>query len=96
MVKLSGEQIKAMIEKASGLELELVWIPRIMDNQTREEIDTESTRERNDIGLNAFDGKTIGAYFAKIRDGRHLNQKQIEISRKKLVKYAKQYSEMTA
>lgn len=93
---LSPEKVKEMIKVASPIEFEIVWIPRIMENQTEDERASMTTTESNGKGLNAFDAKTITAYFKKIKSGRHLTPKQVEITRKKLMKYSSQYSAMTA
>jgi hypothetical protein len=94
MTELTAQKVKELIEKATPLELELVWIPKIMRNQTTEEVSAEQTIEFNNIGLNAWDGPCITAYYFKIKDGMHLTDEQATIARKKLIKYAKQYVEL--
>lgn len=96
MAQLSKQKIKEMIQNAKPLELELVWIPKIMENQTEDERYQESTIEYNEKGLNAFDAKTISYYFNQIKSGSHLTPEQVEKARVKLVKYAGQYAAMTA
>jgi hypothetical protein len=93
---LTAIQVRNMIAKATAAEIEIVFIPRIMINQTEDEISTLETRHNNSIGLNAFDAKTITSYYKIVKSGRHLSEEQIEKAKVKLLKYSKQYAEMTA
>lgn len=88
---------KDMIANASILELELVWIPRIMVRQTREEVSIEATKEQNGVGLNGVDAGYITNLYKQItEDKRHLTIKQAAAARRILKKYAKQYVEIAA
>jgi hypothetical protein len=93
---LTATQVKAMIAKATPAEIEIIFIPRIMANQTEDEISTFETRHNNSMGLNAFDAKTITNYFKIVKSGRHLSEEQVEKAKIKLIKYAGQYAAMTA
>ncbi len=42
--------IQTSIMSATTMELELVWLPRIMENQTKDEIDERRTHHENNIG----------------------------------------------
>lgn len=65
-LKEDKERIQGMIDKTSALELELVWIPRIMERQTDQEIDANKTIEHNDVGLNGVDAVFISDIFDKV------------------------------
>ncbi len=71
-MSLDQTTIKEMITECSSDELELVWIPRIMDNQTRDEIDYRNTLERNGMGLNGRDAPFITDLYNTVLNGRHL------------------------
>lgn len=86
-------KIKEMISNASSLELELIWIPRIMKNQTCGEIESNRTLEYNGTGLNGCDAHSISFYYQMIQKGYHLREDQAEDARKKLAKYSRQYVE---
>jgi hypothetical protein len=94
MGKYTEEKIRDMIKTATRADIELVWIPKIMECQTDEEQDSESTTDHNNIGLNAFDAKPITNYHKKIIAGKHLGQDQVKDARNRLEKYAKQYAAM--
>lgn len=88
------QKIEGMILKSSGLELELVWIPKIMAKQTSSEVQISATKEKNLVGLCAYDAPIISSFYHQIQDGKHLSIKQTEVARKKLSHYWKQYAGM--
>jgi hypothetical protein len=90
-IKADKEKVQGMIDRASALELELVWIPKIMSKQTSREIYVGSTIEYNEIGLSGFDGHFISDIYRKIQEGGHLTEGQAKASRRVLRKYWKQY-----
>ncbi|MBC2746239.1 MAG: hypothetical protein HF975_04385 [ANME-2 cluster archaeon] len=87
-------EIKTQVSQASGHELELVWIPKIMEHQTQDEEISESTIELNGKGLNAFDAGLITSLYHQVQAGNHLTPKQVSAARKVLPKYAGQYRQM--
>lgn len=89
-------KVKEMIGKASALELELVWIPKIMERQTWAEVAANQTNENNGAGLNGHDAEYITNLFKQIRAGKHLTEKQAAAASKALGKYAGQYASMMA
>ena len=91
---MNKNRIREMIEKAVPLEIELMWIPRIMERQTASEIAIEATREKNMVGLNGRDAPFVTSIFHQIQDGKHLTIKQIASIKKILPKYAGQYLQM--
>jgi hypothetical protein len=93
---LTKEEIKGHIKKAKPEEIEIVYIPLIMRNQTPEEVQDEATKEQNGKGLNAFDATSISKYHRILQKGGHLTPAQIEKARNTLIKYAGQFAEMTA
>jgi hypothetical protein len=88
------EKLQSMVDKASALELELVWIPKIMSKQTSSEIMRGDTIETNKVGLSGYDGRYISSIYNRIQDGQHLSENQASASRKILRKYWKQYHGM--
>jgi hypothetical protein len=90
---LNKDNITTMINKASHFELELVWIPKIMRNQTHDEVRDERTEEYNGIGLNGVDATFVTSVFKQIQAGKHLSFKQAESLKKMLPKYWRQYAQ---
>jgi regulator of replication initiation timing len=88
------QQIQSMIQKASALEMELVWIPKIMARQTQQEQAVERTIEHNEVGLNGYDASFVSSIYRQIQQGAHLTNKQFEMVRRTLLKYWKQYASM--
>ena len=91
---MNKNQIKDKISQASGPEMELVWIPEIMKNQTRDEQACGMTIEVNHVGLNAYDADLITSLSRQVTSGDHLTIKQLSAARKVLPKYAAQYQAM--
>lgn len=91
MLKAQKIYVKEIIAKASSLELELIWIPKIMKNQTVEEVYTGQTTEVNEMGLSGYDAPFITSVYDQIQEGNHLTNKQKEAVSKILQKYWKQY-----
>lgn len=91
MLKAQKIYVKEIIAKASSLELELIWIPKIMKNQTVEEVYTGQTTEVNEMGLSGYDAPFITSVYDQIQEGNHLTNRQKEAVSKILQKYWKQY-----
>ena len=87
--------IKEKISKATGLELELVWIPKIMQNQTADEVQAQDTIECNGKGLNGRDAPFISDLATRIATSGHLTPNQAQAVRRILPKYAGQYVSMS-
>lgn len=90
-IEADKEKIQGMVDKASALELELVWIPKIMSKQTSSEIMRGDTIEVNEIGLSGYDGRFISDIYNRIQSGSHLTEGQAKACRRVLRKYWKQY-----
>lgn len=88
---IDKETVQKMIEKASTLELELFWVPKIMRNQTSEELDARQTIEHNNVGLNGVDARFMSSVYEQIIKGKHMSMKQESAVKKTLYKYWKQY-----
>lgn len=93
-IKADKEKVQGMVDRASALELELVWIPKIMARQTSDEIRRGDTFETNKIGLSGYDGRYISSIYERIQRGEHLTENQSSATRKILRKYWKQYKSM--
>lgn len=85
------ERITEMIQKASSLELKLVWIPRIIEKQTQDELEAEETKHKNDVGLSGVDGRVVCSMFHQTQFGKDLTPRQIIALKRILPKYWKQY-----
>jgi len=90
-IKQDKEKVQGMVDKASALELELVWIPKIMARQTYEEVRREDTFETNKVGLSGYDGRFISEIYNRLKSGSHLSENQAVAIRRVLRKYWKQY-----
>lgn len=64
------QKIQGMVEKASSLELELVWIPRIMEKQTEVEVRQGETIEHNLVGLSGVYGRFISDIHSQVLRGK--------------------------
>lgn len=58
--------------------------------QTKDEKEASATRERNNVGFNAFDADFLTSVCKQLITKGSLSPKQKEVSRKKLKKYRKQ------
>jgi len=87
-------KLQSLIDRATCLELELVWIPRIMRNQTYDELAAGETIRNNGIGLSGVDGAFVSDIYKQVLAGKHLSEKQASATRKILRKYHKQYADM--
>lgn len=85
------ERIATMIQNASSLELKLVWIPKIVEKQTQDEIESEETKHKNDVGLSGIDGRIVCSMFHQTQFGKDLTSRQITSLKRILPKYWKQY-----
>jgi len=87
-------KLQSLIDSATCLELELVWIPRIMSRQTYDEVKAGETIRNNGIGLSGVDGTFISDIYKQVLAGKHISNKQASATRKILRKYWKQYADM--
>jgi len=88
------EEIAKKISEASVIEMELVWLSKIMGNQTDEEMQKHAAIEDNRIGLNGTDAPYVTSLYDQVRSGKHLSEKQVTILRRILPKYKRQYYRM--
>ncbi len=88
------ERIQSLLMIATSAELELVWLPKILSNQTDDEIKERRTIKENKVGLNGSDAPIVTSIYSGIRAGRHLSDGQARYLRKVLPKYWRQYSKM--
>ena len=88
------EEIAKKISEASALEFELIWLPKIIDNQTDDEKSKLCTTMKNNTGLNMMDAHYVMGVYNKVKSGVHLSDKQVDILRKILPKYKRQYARM--
>lgn len=85
-------KIRGMINNASNLELELIWLKKIANNQTDDEIEEYRTMIDNGIGANKPDSFFIAYTYKLIEKGYHLTDEQAVKLRKILPKYWRQYA----
>jgi hypothetical protein len=70
--KLDGkkEVIRKMIDDATPYELEVVWLPRIIENQTADEVVDKTTNHHNGMGLSAFDAEFVTSIYEQTKGGK--------------------------
>jgi len=85
IIEQKKQHIRTLIDKASALEIEIVWMPRIMANQTDLEQIKGDTIERNSIGLSGVDGAFISDVYEQVRSGKHLSGGQDQAVKKVLM-----------
>lgn len=88
------EEIAKKISNASALEFELVWLPKIIENQTDDEKQKLCTTAKNGSGLNMTDAPYVTHIYNKVKSGVHLSERQADVLRKILPKYKRQYARM--
>ena len=84
-------EIEKKISSASIPELELVWLPKIIENQTEGEMKKFATVLDNGIGLNRSDAPYATRLYYQVKSGKHLDNIQADRLRKMLPKYKRQY-----
>jgi len=87
-------KLQSLIDRSTCIELELVWIPRIMSRQTYDELRAGETIRNNGIGLSGVDGAFISDIYKQVLAGKHISEKQASATRKILRKYWRQYAAM--
>jgi len=92
--KISKDQLKLLLRSASRESLESFLIPKIMERQTTDELETKATKDANGMGLNSHDAPIITKFHNLIMSGNHLDSDQVNYARKLLPKYAGQYLEI--
>lgn len=88
---MDKNQVQNLIRNSKDYELEIIWIPKIMGNQTSEELESHSTLFYNKVGLNGRDAGFISSLYEQIQNGKHLTHNQVVACHKVLPKYWKQY-----
>lgn len=70
--KLDGKKeiIRKMIDEATPYELEVVWLPRIIENQTADEVVDKTTNHHNGMGLSAFDAEFVTSIYEQTKGGK--------------------------
>ena len=66
----------------------------IYARQTADEQSSEQTRHHNGVGFSAFDAPFLSSLALQLCQGRTLSVRQMEISRKRIQKYARQLAEV--
>ena len=71
-----------------------LWVIRgllaIYNNQTSDEKSAGATRYENGIGFSGCDSEILSSFAKFYQERKFLSKKQIEIARKRIVKYRKQ------
>lgn len=62
----------------------------IFNNQTSDEKQSEQTRLNNGIGFNGADAPIMSSFAKQIQQNRPLTDRQMEIARRRMLKYAGQ------
>jgi len=62
----------------------------IYEYQTEDEKNRRDTNEYNDVGFNKFDADFLSGMAKRLLEDQQLSEKQVEVSKKKMIKYAGQ------
>lgn len=98
------EKIWTKEEIRENLNTKDVWVLKgilaIFDKQTQDEQNSEDTKHHNGIGFNGVDARIMSSFAKQIqgfKPGKFhspLSKKQMEIARKKIMKYAGQLTKI--
>jgi hypothetical protein len=90
--KVTKKEIKEYVKQQLGTSD--VWakkaLLKILENQTKDEILSESTHEHNGIGFTGSDAEILTSFAKQYQKNGTLSQKQINILLKKMPKYSVQ------
>ncbi len=67
---------------------------KLWERQTEDEKATRTTNEYNRMGFNGFDADILSSFAEQFQEKGWLSKKQLELARKKIMKYAKQLCEI--
>lgn len=84
----SQEEIKGLLQTSDNMVKRS--IVQIFNKQTECEQSTDATKENNGVGFNGFDAQFGSSIAKKIIAGWDLTPKQMNFSRKMIMKYSKQ------
>lgn len=84
----SKEEIKRLIE--TNDRMVIASLEQLYNCQTIDERNNHETREVNGVGFNGVDAPILTSFTLFYRERGYLSPKQINIARKKLVKYSGQ------
>ncbi len=82
------EEIKNLLEKSDIMVQKSLL--KLYEQQTESEKMSETTRINNRVGFNAFDAEILSSFSKQLLTRNFLSKKQIDFTRKKLYKYARQ------
>lgn len=99
-----SDKVWTVEEIKDNLKTKDVWVTKgvvaIFDRQTADEQASEETKHHNGIGFNGVDGRIMSSFAKQINNFRPgkfntpLSKKQMEIARKKIMKYAGQLTKI--
>lgn len=69
-------------------------VVQIYNCQTESEKYCKETEENNGVGFNGVDANILSSFAEFYKERGYLSQKQMQIARKKMVKYAKQVTKL--
>lgn len=67
---------------------------KLLERQTQDEEDQETTHEKNGVGFSAYDAEIMTSMAKQVKTRKVLSQRQIEFARKRLVHYRRQLTEI--
>ncbi len=62
--------------------------------QTEDEKQAFQSNHENGIGFNKIDAKILSSFAEQINNGRHLSKKQMEVAKRRIMKYAGQLTKI--
>lgn len=90
------DRVAMLREKLAG---DNAWAVRglmlVYEQQTRDEQQSEETREWNKVGFSAFDAEILTSFAKRWQESRKLSPKQVALLRKKIPRYARQIEKLT-
>ena len=86
--KWTKEEIQSLLE--TNDEMVRVGLLAVYALQTQDEKNSEHTKHNNGVGFNGRESEILSSFANQLKDKGYLSPKQIDLARKKLMKYAGQ------
>lgn len=86
------EKVKALLQSSDKAVCR--GLLRIYERQTASEQRADTTTDANGVGFSAFDAEILSSFAKQLLQGKTLSPRQMELARKKVVRYAGQLAEI--
>lgn len=91
--KWNKSNIKELLEKNNTMVERSVV--KMYERQTLDEKQIKSANHNNKVGFSGCDAEILSSFAEQLVAGRHLSNKQMEIARKKMMKYSGQLADIS-